>query len=136
MLAPLLVLAARAAADLRDRARGEQLRDLHRRLTGDPFAPHPMLVTPSAHGATWAAELARLEGRETVDAGSPRLRPGTALTRPFDAAYCRWRGAQVALRTDQGTVAARLLQRAARDARGHEPLTEAIRRCGYPAGRG
>lgn len=51
-------------------------------------------------------------------------------------AYCRWRGAEAALRADQGTVAAKLLQRAARDARGHEPLTEAIRRCGYPARRG
>ena len=75
MLAPLLVLAARAAADLRDRARGEQLRDLHRRLTGDPFAPHPLLVTPAAQGATWAAELARLEGHETVD-GLGRSRRG------------------------------------------------------------
>ncbi len=91
MLASLLVLAARAAADLRDRARGEQLRDLHRRLTGDPFAPHPLLVTPAAQGATWAAELARLEGQETVDGWVAAAAAWDRLTRPYDAAYCRWR---------------------------------------------
>jgi len=128
MLGPLLVLAARAAADLRDRARGEQLRDLHRRLTGDPFAPHPQLVTPAALGATWAAELARLEGYETVDVWVASAAAWDRLTRPYDAAYSRWRGAQVAQATAQGTVTGRLLKRAALDARGHVPLAEAIRR--------
>jgi hypothetical protein len=136
MLGPLLVLAARAAADLGDRDRGDQLRELHQRLSGDPFAPHPMLVTPSAHGATWKAELASLERRGTVDAWVAAAGAWDRLTHPYDAAYCRWRGAEKAQRTDQGTVAAKLLRRAARDALGHEPLTEAIRRCGYPAGRG
>ena len=128
MLASLFVLAARAAADLRDRAYGEQLRDLHRRLTGDPFAPHPLLVTPAARGATWAAELARLEGQETVEGWVAAAAAWDRLTRPYDAAYCRWRGAQVALGTVQGTLAGRLLKRATLDARGHVPLSEAIRR--------
>ena len=133
MLASLLILAARAAADLRDRARGEQLRDLHRRLTGDPFAPHPLLVTPAAQGATWAAELARLAGQETVDGWVAAGAAWDRLTRPYDAAYCRWRGAQVALETVQGTLAGRLLKRAAIDARGHVPLSEAIRKSsGHP----
>jgi hypothetical protein len=136
MLAPLLVLSARAAADLQVPAHGEELLDLHRRLTGNPFAPHPLFTAPSAHGATWTAELSRLDGRESVEAWASTAAAWDRLTRPFDSAYCRWRGAEAALRTDQGTVAARLLKRAARDARGHEPLTEAIRRCGYPAGRG
>ena len=127
MLAPLLVLAARAAADLGDRARGEQLRDLHRRLTADPFAPHPPLVTPAAEGATWTAELARLDGSETVDGWVAAATAWDRLTRPYDSGYCRWRGAQVALATGQGTLAGRLLKRAAVDARGHLPLTEAIR---------
>ena len=128
MLASLLVLAARAAAEVRDRARGEQLRALHRRLTGDPFAPHPLFVIPEAQGATWAAELARLEGQETVDGWVAAAAAWDRLTRPYDAGYCRWRGAQVALATVQGTMARRLLKRAAIDARGHVPLSEAIRR--------
>ena len=128
MLGALLVLAARAAADLRDRPRGDQIRALHRRLTGDPFAPHPLFVTPAAHGGTWAAELARLQGRETVDGWVAAAAAWDRLTRPYDAAYCRWRGAHVALATVQGTLAGRLLKRAARDARGHIPLSEAIRR--------
>ena len=133
VLAPLLVLAARAAADLRDRARGKQLRDLHRRLTGDPFAPHPTLVTPAAQGATWAAELARLEGQETVGGWVAAAAAWDRLMRPYDAAYCRWRGAQVALATAQGTLAGQLLKRAAIDAHGHVPLAEAIRRtAGHP----
>ena len=116
MLASLLVLAARAAADLRDPARGQQLRDLHRRLTGDPFAPHP-LRHPGGPGCDLAAELARLEGEETVDGWVAAAAAWDRLTRPYDAAYCRWRGAQVALATAQGTLAGRLLKRAATDAR-------------------
>ena len=127
MLASLLVLAARAAADARDRAHGAQLRALHRRLTGDPFAPHPLLVTPAAAGATWTAELARLEGSETVEGWVAAAKAWDHLTRPYDSAYCRWRGAQVALAAAQGTLAGRLLKRAGVDARGHVPLTEAIR---------
>jgi len=48
------------------------------------------------------------------------------LGRLPDAAYCRWRGAQVALTAGQGTIALRLLRRAAREAREHVPLSLAI----------
>ena len=48
------------------------------------------------------------------------------LTRPHDAAYCRWRAAQCALRDGQGTIAVRLLKRAAADAHEHVPLSRAI----------
>jgi hypothetical protein len=74
----------------------------------------------------WDAELART-GR--VDACEQWVRAASSWDRvrsPHDAAYCRWRGAQVALRTGQGTLAARLLKRAANDAREHVPLSEAI----------
>jgi hypothetical protein len=57
------------------------------------------------------------------------LRAATAwghLGRPHAAAYCRWRAAQVALREGRGVVAARLLRRAASDAREHVPLSRAI----------
>ena len=49
------------------------------------------------------------------------------LTRPHDAAYCRWRAGQAALATGQATVAVKLLRRAATDAREHVPLLAAIR---------
>ncbi len=49
------------------------------------------------------------------------------IGRPFEASYARWRGAQAALATGQGTLAIRLLQRAGKDARDHLPLAEAIR---------
>lgn len=48
------------------------------------------------------------------------------LARPHDAAYCRWRAAQVALREGEGTLAGRLLARAAAEAREHVPLSRAI----------
>ena len=55
--------------------------------------------------------------------------------RPHDAAYCRWRGAEVALATGQATVAGRLLRRATTDAREHVPLTRAIGATVARAGR-
>lgn len=126
ILAPLLVLAARAAADLRDGARGARLRGLHRGLTGDPFAPHPTLATAEAQGATWASELARLARRDTVDAWVAAAGSWDRHTHPYDAAYCRWRAALVGLATGRGTAAGRLLKQAAVQARGHVPLAEAV----------
>ena len=49
------------------------------------------------------------------------------LGRPHRAAYCRWRAAQVARATGQAGLAAKLLRRAARDAREHLPLMTWIR---------
>ena len=82
--------------------------------------------TRPAQATAWAAESARLPGRPTVDMWAAVARHWDRLDRPHDAAYCRWRGAQVALATDQGTIALRLLRRAAREAREHVPLSAAI----------
>jgi tetratricopeptide (TPR) repeat protein len=127
--AAYFLLAARAAADLAE-AEGldptlrshsaQQLIGLRSHSVHDPLAHDP------AHRATWDAELARLGGTATVDHW---VRAGAAwdgLGRPHDAAYCRWRAAQVALATGQGSVAGRLLKRAARDAREHFPLASVI----------
>jgi tetratricopeptide (TPR) repeat protein len=126
-LALVLVLAARAAADIGSPDAADRLLDLRRRVPRDPFAPHPLFAGAPAYGATWSAEVARLERRERVDVWAAAARVWDHLSRPYDAAYCRWRGAQVALATQEGTTARRLLRRAATDARGHVPLAEAIR---------
>ena len=49
--------------------------------------------------------------------------------RPHDAAYCRWRAAELALQEGEGALAGRLLRRAHAQARGHVPLLGAIDRC-------
>jgi hypothetical protein len=74
----------------------------------------------------WAAESARLIRTATVDHWVRAATHWDRLGRPHDSAYCRWRAAQVAQATGQGSVAGRLLKRAARDAREHVPLASAI----------
>ncbi len=82
----------------------------------------------TAHLATASAELARA-GREDHASAWAEIAPlWDGLGRPHDAAYCRWRGAEAALAERQGTVATRLLKRAAQDARAHRPLAAAIAR--------
>ena len=76
--------------------------------------------------ALWHAELARITQSDTVSAWADAATTWDQLDRPHDAAYCRWRGAQAALRQDQGTLGRRLLRRAATDARTHIPLRLAI----------
>ena len=85
-----------------------------------------MLADVGANLISWRAELARLAGSQGVESWRAAATAWDALDRPHDAAYCRWRAAQCALRDGQGTVAARLLRRAAADAREHVPLSEAI----------
>ena len=127
----LLALHARAAADLSSGSSSplgwaSRVRDALAECETDPFAPRAAPAQGSAWGATWSAEVARLDGGVTV---APWLAAASAwdgLTHPHDAAYCRWRAAQAALRDGQGTVAARLLKRAASDAREHVPLSRAI----------
>lgn len=126
--AALLSLAARAAADLDEPGRVTRLLEFHTRLSRDPFQPHPLFVAPPAHGATWVAELARLKGNQTVDMWVSAAAKWDRLSRPYDAGYARWRAAQVALTTGQGSTADKLLKRAARQAIGHAPLGEVIRR--------
>ena len=128
----LLVLAARAAGDMAQLAPDADRRDLHgsanalrTRLHHDPYSPSAVPSDRAAH-PQWSAELERIRGSESLDGWHDAARAWDELVRPHDAAYCRWRGAQVALREGQGTVAARLLRRAATDAREHVPLSEAI----------
>jgi len=66
--------------------------------------------------------------RPSTELWAEAARRWDGLHRPHDAAYCRWRGAQSALGIGHGTIALRLLRRAARDAREHVPLSEAIAR--------
>ena len=93
-------------------------------------ARHPFTTTTRADGpaqaASWQAETARLAGQPALELWATAAARGNSLSRPHDAAYCRWRGAQVALATGQGTIAVRLLRRAAREAREHVPLSTAI----------
>ncbi|MBD3944311.1 AAA family ATPase [Nocardioides ganghwensis] len=128
----LLVLAARAAADMtvRGPARARQatttsLLELRAGLHHDPFEPSAVLADRAA-AHQWSAELGRLRDEDRVDAWLEAIGTWDDLARPHDAAYCRWRAAQVALRTGQGTLAARLVRRAAADAREHVPLSRAI----------
>ncbi len=130
-----LALAARAAADVADVSGASdvtrrellgQLRRLHDQARTDPFARSGCFLARPAHAAAWAAETARLMSQPSLELWAVASRHWDGLGRPHDAAYCRWRGAQVALATGQGTLAARLLRRAAADAREHVPLSTAI----------
>jgi tetratricopeptide (TPR) repeat protein len=129
-----LLLLARVRADIAsiDGSGGTRsesaarLRHLRQQATVDPLGDQ---LTPEARTAlrrTWEAELARLVGRDAIESWTAAATAWDAMVRPHDAGYCRWRAAQVALASGQGTVAARLLKRAARDAREHVPLSAAI----------
>jgi hypothetical protein len=131
------VHAARAAADLvesmppaqrpaHSRDLVERLRSLRAQAHADPLAPHAASAERSAHAAQWAGELSRLAGGQNIDTWVAAATEWDRLERPNDAAYCRWRGAQVALASGQATTAANLLKRAAAQARAHVPLTRVI----------
>jgi hypothetical protein len=126
-LGATLALAARAAADNPELSeRHQELVALHRSCAVDPFDHGPGAADVPAWAATWTAELARLARDETVEVWVAAATEWDRLHRPHDSAYCRWRAAQVALRDGRGTIAARLLKRAATEAREHVPLSEAI----------
>jgi tetratricopeptide (TPR) repeat protein len=132
MVGGMLVLAARAAADLSGSTGTREglladLLDLRERCTADPFLPDPASVTRSALAASWAAETARLAGRPEPTLWAAAAAEWDSIGRPHDAAYCRWRAAQTVIGHGQRTVADKLLRRAARDAREHVPLLAAIR---------
>ncbi|MBD3944310.1 ATP-binding protein [Nocardioides ganghwensis] len=126
------VTAARAAADLATQGGptpgtlSAELLDLRRRAAVDPLAPGPMPVCRDAWAATWNAERARLLTQDTTDLWTVAAAAHDRVNSPHDAAYCRWRAAQCALRDGQGSLAGRLLTRAASDAREHVPLSRAI----------
>ena len=123
---------ARAGADLvhSDPSRADQvtrtLNELREGACSDPLGPAVMPVVRLACTEQWAAELARLGRADTCDQWVRLAGTWEGFRSPHDAAYCRWRAAQAAFRDGQGTVAARLLNRAATDAREHVPLSEAI----------
>lgn len=131
LLLPTLVLAARAAADLaaddqsQAAAAAAELSELAARArlsTG----PEQGWAIADALRRTWSAELARLESNDSPRHWLEAASEFDRLDRHHDAAYCRWRAAEAALRHGQGTASSRLLTMAARDARGHEPLLAAI----------
>lgn len=133
--APLLTMTARAHADHLDTRNaptaerhqvGARLQELVSAALLDPFVDGHDAAVP-ALSATWHAELARVEGRATVELWLTAAAAWDRLSRPHDTAYCRWRAAQLALRAGQGTRAVGLLKRAATDAREHVPLSQAIR---------
>jgi hypothetical protein len=133
--AAAFALHARTAADLADAARADDAgrAELRRQAEAvragsatDPFGPQAFGADLEAHTATWRNELDRLLVRDHAQSWVHAASLWDALHRPHDAAYCRWRAAQCALRDGQGTVAARLLRKAAADAREHAPLSRAI----------
>ena len=112
--APSLALCARAHADLDDercasvdqrRRTGEGLRGRVRAAAVDPFGPEALGRLVPAWTLTWRAELARVEGLDDLTRWSAAAAAWDGLAHPHDAAYCRWRAAQVALREGNATLA-------------------------------
>jgi hypothetical protein len=128
-MGPLLVLTASAAADaiekLPSEAAEQRRRELLTRLqtARDRVSSDPLAAwRRGTLAASWAAELARIEGTATVDVWLTAAAGWDDVDRPHRAAYCRWRAAQVARRSGQAATAGKLLRRASRDAREHVPL--------------
>lgn len=129
---PALVVAARGVTeatllrDLPDSAAVMSVAEMVARTTRRLRPPDDRDPHVRAHIATAQAELARAVNRDRAAGWAEAATLWDVLGRPHDAAYCRWRAAQVALREDHGTVAGRLLKRAAIDSREHLPLSDAI----------
>jgi len=128
LAAAATALAARAAADARDGEAAARLRVMVGEAAADPFGPTAIGVAAPVWRLVWTAELHRLEGSDSADGWVKAALGWDQIGRPHDAGYCRWRAAQSALREGRGTVAVRLLERAAIDAREHVPLSNAIAR--------
>jgi Tfp pilus assembly protein PilF len=133
--APLVRLHARAHADRLDAVGAspserhrvvEQLLDTVAGAVVDPFGPAAFDAAVPACSRSWRAELSRSDGTATVDAWASAAAEWDRITRPHDAAYCRWRAAQVAVREGRGSLAGQLLRRAGSDARTHVPLARAV----------
>lgn len=130
----LLILAARAAADVaeldpsRRPALAERLSSWHRQWSPDPLSPDAAHAAAPATRSTWRAELGRLSGTARMPDWTGAAEQWDLVGRPYDAAYCRWRAAELALRHGEATRAARLLRRAHAQAHGHVPLLQVIDR--------
>jgi hypothetical protein len=140
---PLLAATARAAADLAERksrhpddaaaeADADGLRALRADCTIDPFSATPIPRDAAAWRDTWIAEIARITRERAARPWATAIARWDSLARPHQAAYCRWRLAQHLLAEPVSAPRARsLLHRAARDAREHVPLHDAITREAY-----
>lgn len=135
MTAALVSWCARAHAERLDREHASasdrrrlvhQLRAAVASARTDPFAVADCDVSVPACRQSWLAELSRIDGTESVAGWASAAAEWDRIRRPHDAAYCRWRAAEVALRDGEGTTAHRLLTRAATDAHTHVPLAQAI----------
>jgi tetratricopeptide (TPR) repeat protein len=133
--APMLVWLARANADALDasgappsvrRSTAHALQGLVAGAYADPFGPDAHDAATPARARLWVAELSRVARRATAEEWERAAVEWDGLPRPHDAAYCRWRAGQCALREGRGTVATRLLRRAAADARQHVPLYDSV----------
>ncbi|MEV6491657.1 AAA family ATPase, partial [Actinoplanes sp. NPDC051633] len=137
----LLVLGARAAADLalRARAKGDRLGEgaadaalqrlasILERMGGRPFTEHPYAVRIPGDRAEWTAERSRGEGVSHPAAWEATAAEWEALGRPHRAGYAWWRHAQARLEAGQSpSTVAGPLRRAAASAAGMAPLAEAI----------
>jgi tetratricopeptide (TPR) repeat protein len=124
VVASALVAATRAAAESAGR------NDSSRVTVRDLYARSQLARNKDPDVSPWRrsadAEQARGDQADTADQWVGAARGWDRLHRPHDAAYCRWRAAQAALRQGQGTLAARLLKKAAADAGEHVPLSRAI----------
>lgn len=131
----LLILAARAAADVAqvDPARRPELTSTlaawRAQWSEDPFSPDAPHAATSASRSTWRAELGRLTGTARVVHWAGAAEQWDLVGRPHDAAYCRWRAAELALHEGESALAGRLLRRAHAQARGHSPLLGVIDQC-------
>lgn len=124
----LLVSAARAAADLGSRA-GDAVEQVHR------IAQHARPGTDAAvpaQRATVSAELSRAGRAGGLQPWVTAAGHWDRVGRPHDAAYARLRAAQSALASGRTDAAQRLIRRATRDAREHEPLLHELRQAGPP----
>ncbi|HEU4337500.1 MAG TPA: AAA family ATPase [Nocardioides sp.] len=130
----LLCLAARAAADVaeadptRRAALAARLSGWQQQWSTDPLAPEAAHAAAPAARSTWRAELARLHGVPRLEHWVGAAEQWDLVGRPHEAAYARWRAAEVALRDGRLQLAHRLLRRSHAQARGHVPLLAAIDR--------
>jgi len=125
------ILAVRAAADLADDEPGrrDELRHRVTNLLGRAdFVTDNPSQAQHAYRHARAAELSRLTGQPQPQEWASAAAEWDRINRPFDAAYCRWRGAQAALSTGQAGLGQRMLRRAAHQAREHVSLSAAIQR--------
>ena len=100
----LLCLAARAAAEVAEvdpSRRGvlaARLSAWQQQWSPDPLDPDAVHAAAAAARSTWRAELARLHGVARLQHWAGAAEQWDLLGRPHEAAYCRWRAAELALR--------------------------------------